>query len=300
MKRKFLLLLLLAPMLIFSSRASLAQQPASEIASVQISIWPDFDDPSVLVLLTGQLPEGTVLPAEVSIPVPDNADLNAVAFIDDQGMVSLDFEQADGVVTFSTTNPSFRVEYYAPYEQSGAVRSYDFEWLSDFSVRELTAEVQQPANATSLSTEPQATNVYTNQMDGLVYHGLDAQAVPAGTPYQLAFTYEMSSDGLTANPAAAVPVQTNDTNPAVAPASETGINWLWVAGIVGLVALAVVGTWLASTRMNSGRKSTRPVKPKPKARDTAGYSVVYCHNCGQPADDSDSFCRNCGTELRRQ
>jgi hypothetical protein len=299
MKRVFLLLVLLASMLIYSSAVSLAQQPANEIDSVQISIWPDFDDPSVLVLLTGQLPEGVALPAEVSIPVPNNADLNAVAFIDDQGMVSLDFEQGDGVVTFSTTNPSFRVEYYAPYEQSGAIRSYDFEWLSDFSVGELTVEVQQPANASTLTTEPQATNVYTNQMDGLVYHGLDAQAVPAGTPYRLAFTYEMSSDGLTVNPAATVPSQTSDSQ-AVAPTTETGINWLWVAGIVGLVALAVVGTWLASTRMSSGRKSTRPVKPKPKARDTVGSGVVYCHNCGQAADGSDSFCRNCGTELRRQ
>ncbi len=298
MKRVFVFLLILTPIAVISSAVARAQQPAGELESLQVSIWPDFDDPSVLVLMTGQLPEAAELPAEISLPIPDNAELNAVAFIDDQGMVSIDFEQVDGVVTFSTTNPSFRVEYYAPYEQSGAVRSYGFEWLSDLSVGELTAEVQQPANATTITTEPQATNVYTNQMDGLVYHGLDSQTVPAGTLYQFDFTYEMSSDGLTVGsaPAEAIPAQGSEQTAVPAAGGEN--NWLLLGAIAGLVVLGIVGAWLVSTRTGS-RKSTRPAKPKPKARSATGSGAVYCHNCGQPAERSDSFCRNCGTELRR-
>ena len=295
MRRFLFFVFLVLTASIFPNSVVLAQQPAGELEAVQISIWPDFDEPSVLVLITGQLPEGSVLPAEVSIPVPVNAEINAVALVDEAGMTTVDFEVADGFVTFVTMNPRFRVEYYAPYEQNGRTRSYDFEWMAGLPVSELVAEVQQPANATTLSSEPAATNVYTNQMDGLTYHGLDPRPVPAGTPYQLSFNYEMASDDLTVGPAAPSPVE--PAGQVAATVEDGGNDWLFFAGIAGLVALAVVGTWLVATR--SGRKSNRPAKPKPKARSTKKSAAIYCHNCGQAAEGNDRFCRRCGIELKR-
>jgi hypothetical protein len=300
MRRIFFLISLV--LLISTSPLSmaLAQQPVSELDSVQISFWPDFDDPSVLVLITGQLPQDTSLPAQVSIPIPEDAQINAVASIDEAGMVSIDFEAANENITFVTTNPRFRVEYYAPYQQNGLSRSYDFEWISELPVAELSAEVQQPANAETLTSEPAAANMYTNQTDGLFYHALDPRAVPAGTPYQLSFNYEMASNALTVGQAISTPgVTTEQGQEVVTPSIGGNNNWLLFAGIAGLVALVVIGTWILATR-TKGKKSSRPVKPKPR---TAGSSkpkaAVFCHNCGQAAEDNDRFCRRCGTELKR-
>ena len=80
MKFKSLILLL-----IFMSAAmatGFAQNPASVIDSLDLEIWPDYDKSSVLVLLTGTLPEDTRLPASITLPLPEVAQLNAVARID--------------------------------------------------------------------------------------------------------------------------------------------------------------------------------------------------------------------------
>jgi hypothetical protein len=299
MRRIFLLFIFFLLIGIFPLSIVMAQQPVGELESVQISFWPDFDDPSVLVLITGQLPEETPLPAQVSIPIPQNAQINAVASIDDAGMASIDFDTANGNITFLTTSPRFRVEYYAPYQQEGLSRSYDFEWVSELPVGELSMEVQQPTSAVTLSSEPAASNMYTSQVDGLFYHALEPIAVPAETPYQLSFDYEMSTDTLTAGQATAGPAVTTGQD-IVAPLEDGNNNLLIFAGIAGLVALAVIGTWLIATRTKS-RKSKRPVKPKPKtiSNSNTGTAVVYCHNCGLAAESNDRFCRRCGTELKK-
>lgn len=295
MKRLIFCLLLILPLFLLLNSISQAQETADRLESVQISFWPDFDDPSVLVLITGQLPQGTTLPVEVSIPVPENAEINAVASVDDAGMASVDFEEGDGMVTFVTADPRFRVEYYMPYQQDGSIRTYNFDWQADLSVSELSAEIQQPANATTLKSDPGAADVFTNQVDGLVYHSLDSLSVAAGMPYRLSFDYEMASDALTVGPVAPVSQPTDQT---VQDSEGDENNWLLLAGVLGLIALVMVGTWVVATR-SSGRKSTRPVKLKPKARSTKGKAAVFCHNCGQEAEGDDRFCRSCGTELKR-
>ena len=297
-RRFFFLILLVFFISTLPLFTALAQQPVGELDSVQISFWPDFDDPSVLVLITGQFPEDAPLPAQVSIPVPDDAQINAVASIDEAGMASIDFDSTNGNVTFVTSSPRFRVEYYAPYQQDGLSRSYDFEWIADLAVAELSAEIQQPANAITLTSEPAASNMYTNETDGLFYHALDPRAVPAGTSYQVDFQYDMASDALTVGQVTSASEEVSGRD-VVAPVETVNNNWLIFAAIAGLVALAVIGTWFVATRA-SGRKSSRPIKPKPKkAENTKSKEVIFCHNCGQAAESNDRFCRRCGTELKR-
>ena len=292
MKRSITLLMILAGML-FPLSAGAAQAPVTEIDSLQASFWPDFDQPSVLVLLTGELPAATALPAEVSIPIPANAELNAVAQVEDAGMVSVDYEQAGGEIAFVVTQPRFRVEYYAPYELNGSTRSYDFVWQSSSAVAEMVTEIQKPANANNLVVEPQAVDISTNQFDGLVYHRSGATSVPAGVPYRLNFSYSMSGNGLTVDPQGAVSEMAGTST----TLGEGSNNWLLIGGVLALTGLAVAGTWMIATR-RGGSKSKRPPKPSPKATTKAKVSV-YCHVCGTPAEAGDQFCRQCGTKLKQ-
>jgi hypothetical protein len=296
MRRGNFFFLLILVVILFPGAVGFAQTPEGDLETLQVRFWPDFDQPSVLVLINGELPEQTILPVEITIPIPEGAEINAVAHISGEEMLSLDFESTSDSVTFLSPSPRFLVEYYAPYQQDGSSRSYEFEWESDLSVDQFVAEVQQPANATSLETDPGAGNVFTGQIDGLTYYGLDPKAVPAGTPYRLNFNYEMLSDELTVAPVAPAPAET--INPAASTVEQgDDNNWLLFAGIAALVALAVVGTWLVATR-SKGRKTSKPVKPRPKARSSNKTATVYCHNCGQAAEGNDRFCRRCGTELK--
>jgi hypothetical protein len=178
-----------------TARAPEITTPDLEV--LQIELWPDFDQPAVLVLLTGRLPVSQSLPATVAIPVPADAQINAVAQVDENGMVSIDYRAVDGAVLFQSATPTFRVEYYVPYQLDQTLRAFDFQWLAPFSVYELAVQVQRPARTADLAIQPQPSAVFTDEADGLDYYQLDRFSVPRGIPFNLNFTYTMPADSLT-------------------------------------------------------------------------------------------------------
>jgi len=279
----------------------MAQEPASALDSLYVAFWPDYDDPSVLVLMTGTLPADASFPAEVTIPIPPQAEINAVASIGEEGMADTEYQVDGDMLTLITPDPRFRVEYYAPYEEDGDSHTFDFAWNADFDVQEFIAKIQQPINATSLTTQPAAANVDTSPSDGLTYHALPSRALPAGTPFAMSFRYDMADPGLTAGGSA-------QTAPGTAPSAEaatnasSGIEWLLIVAGVAIVGLIIAVTWLVATR-NGGKgkkrrsgKSSKPLKPTPKERSA---QAQFCHNCGTQSEKGDVFCRNCGSELKQ-
>lgn len=304
MKQKITLSLILFTLLALLAPPLLAQMPVTALATMQVSFWPDYDEPMVLVLLNGRVPEDAALPADVTIPIPADARIHAVAALADVGMVTIPYETAAGAITFATPDRGFRVEYYAPYDLDGDRRSFDFTWLSDLDVAEFAAEIQQPAAASNLTSEPPAVEQITGQTDGLVYHVLPTQAAGAGLPVEISFSYDLPGNSLTA--AAAAPGAGPETAPAPAPiaAADSGPNWLLisVAGL-GALLLAVGGTWFLTTRTQSARVSSKPRKPAPRRQETAAPrpasgAARFCHVCGTAAEAGDRFCHNCGAKLK--
>jgi hypothetical protein len=272
-----------------------AQNPVSIIDALDIEIWPDYDKPSVLVLLTGTLPGDTRLPAAVTLPLPEAAQLNAVARIDskDGNMKDDIFSSNDppGTLTFTTPDLRFRVEYYLPYTVNENRRSFDYTWLAVVSVNSFQLSVQRPTSASTLNTEPAAANVVRN-MDGFDYHTFPRQALPAGQSFSLHVDYTMTTALLSAT---SLPASNTGIQPPalpVAPRTGTGINWALVAIITGgLLILAALVWQIASRRPASSiRKPIDPGSAK-KAR------ARFCRNCGEPIDKGDRFCSGCGSEL---
>lgn len=304
-----LLLLILAGLSGVS--VAFAQDPATVLDTLEVELWPDFDQPSVLVLLTGSLPQGTPLPATVTIPLPGEATLNAVARIDpDSGNLFSDVEFDDSVpgeLTFTATVPGFRIEYYAPYEAEDEQRSFNFDWQADLAVNDLSATVQQPASATSFVLDPQPVRSDTRQ-DGMIYHEIANQAVPAGAAFKLTTNYRMvepalSIESLSAQPAPSVPVDLTGS----VKGEADGFNWAIVAAATvvviafGAVAYLIIGNQRRSQRVVKPRpkRSSAPRQsPQPSSRPVAG-GVNFCHECGQPVEARDKFCRNCGTLLKK-
>src|SRR5216684_8246734 len=57
---------LLAGLALADAAPARAQQSVG-LASLEIALWPEFDKPSVLVIMNGQVAAGVVLPASLSI-----------------------------------------------------------------------------------------------------------------------------------------------------------------------------------------------------------------------------------------
>ena len=118
-----------------------AQEEATQLDQMVVELWPDYDRPAMLVLLTGTLPATVALPATVNIPLPDDADIFAIARFTDEDVLVSDVEStaADGRLTLTTAGRTFRVEYYAPYTRDGSETAYRFEWQSDLTIGGMAA-----------------------------------------------------------------------------------------------------------------------------------------------------------------
>jgi len=272
-----------------------AQNPVRAIDSLSLEFWPDYDKASVLVLLTGTLPDDTHFPASVTLPIPAGAQLNAVARIDRSDGVMKDdifsVPDPDGKMTFITPDPSFRVEYYLPYTVNNNQRSFDYTWLAEMPVNNFQVRVQRPTSADTLNTEPAAANVVSSG-DGFAFYTFPVRTVPTGQAFSLHVDYNMTSDQLSVAslPAANTSIQNPDLP--VNSKSGSGRNWALIAIIAGGFLILVALIWQIASR----RSSSNMDKPADTGAEKQSRSK-FCRNCGEPIDKGDRFCSGCGAEL---
>ena len=318
--------------------APVRAQQAISIATLQIGIWPEYDRPSVLVILDGQLSAGVALPAQVSLHMPAAAKApNAVAVTAPDGnLVTAPYttttvSSGDIIITFQASTAAFRLEYYDPgLIVSGDARSFAFRWQSDYAIGAATLKVQEPAGAHDLKGQPALTAVGAGG-DGLNYYTASLGALARSSTVSLDLSYAKSGNALSAT--AIGPTVTGGT-PATAPAATTSglpSTWPWIAGgaVLGLALVSGgVTLYLRQNRPARSSRSTRRARRAPsRASQTAasrsgppvadvavsaapattkleaGTTIKdaptsFCTHCGQRHQPGDRFCRKCGTPVR--
>jgi hypothetical protein len=303
MMMKFASLIALALLALVHPSTGRAENPVTSIQSLTVQIWPDYDRPAVLVMMSGSLPSSAPLPALVKLPLLPEAELNAVARADATGNLFADIAYTTdaGTLSLSTPDPQFRVEYYVPYRVEGGEHHFTFDWLADVSVQTLSVVVQQPTSATSLVTQPPAAEVVRGK-DGLTYHMLPTGSAPAREPLSVHLSYSATTAALSAErrpapaPAAApapAPVQEFRSPTAPVTAADPGPGWGFLVAIVATAGVSMGITWqIARNRFASGVGSETPRAERPAVRP--------CPGCGLPCGIDDYFCSDCGQEIRPQ
>jgi hypothetical protein len=270
------------------------QDKATAIDSLLIELLPDYDRASVLVLLTGALPADTKLPATVIVPIPETAQLNAVARIDSSdGQMKDDIfsSPAPNGISFITPDLSFRLEYYLPYVVNNNQRTFSFSWLASISVNKFKLKIQRPLFASQLTTDPASINVLSGE-DGFTYYTFPEKAVPAGQSFSVRVDYTMSTDQLSAERLA--PPSDRQQEPGLPSTTKTGANFNWplLAVVAGGLVIIMVFVWKIAIRRS---ESKRP-KPHNATTQKESYSE-FCSNCDNPVDTDDKFCSKCGAGL---
>lgn len=293
MKRQYLFLLFFLALMLPGT--AYTQEEITTIDSLAIELWPDYDRDSVLVLQTGSLPPDTKLPAAVTLPFPETAQLNAVARIDpSDGQMKDDIFSVlgPGDITFVLPDLRFRLEYYVPYEINNGQHTFDFIWLAKLTVNDLQLNVQQPAFATAFTIEPPTENVFKGQ-GGLTYYTLPAKSVPAGQSFSVHVAYTMTTDKLSVESLAPPKTRAPKPDSPSSPRPDKGLNWPIVAVVVVGIILVMVFVWMAATR----RARLNLQKPNHKKGKTKSPSR-FCSNCGNPTGKEDRFCSKCGSALK--
>ncbi|MCI0478738.1 MAG: zinc-ribbon domain-containing protein, partial [Anaerolineales bacterium] len=267
-------------------------------ASLKISIWPEFDKPSVLVMLDGVLADASNLPRPISILIPADAQLFVTTWENPDGSLAPEqpaqqTKQDDGYtrVTFTTAQPKFRVEYYHDAARGTPDKTINFAYKSIGVIDAVTLEIQQPLKASNFAVTPAPQTMRTDS-DGFKYfvqtysNAVAEQTLTA----QIKYTKTDPNPSVSAQPA-----------PAPVAASESN-NWFLLIALVALGLAVLLGFILLQQRA----LATRPAAPtgsknRKRGKHRAGAAAaIFCTQCGRALGANENFCPQCGAKRRAQ
>lgn len=289
-------------LVLLCSLAGVAQAQATVgFETLDVLLWPEYDQPEMLVVYRITLSDSTGLPAQFDLHIPRAAGSPYTVAVEesDGQLYNLDFNTSlDGewlVLSFTAPTKKLQIEYYDPgLSKSGDQRAYEYRWAGDVEIDQLTIQVQQPLTASNLQVAP-ALGSWQSGRDGLQYYIEDVGSVPAGTPVTLRLSYHKSDDTLS------VPdeVPLEPSQPIGTSTAEMRLHesMPYILGTFGVVLIISGGLWFW---LISRKRRVQEMHQKFLLEEFPDESdEVFCHRCGKRAAREDVFCRACGTRLRR-
>jgi hypothetical protein len=297
--RRWLTLVLLVGALAFAQSAR--AQTTLRLASLQVQLWPEYDQASMLVIYDFKLTDAVKLPVNISLRLPADAKLIAVASQAANGsLLNTDYvgptagDNGQTVTVQIQTQATYHMEYYQPLSKTGSVRQFSFLWPGDYAADDLGVSLRIPSDTTNVTTDP--TMQPTQASDGTSYLQKDFGAVVAGQQVALQLNYTRTSDALSASQQDLRPSQPLGAN---TPGRVMLSNYLpYIVGVLGL-ALIVGGSVYFWQSSRSNRRIRERHHGGAGLTQSRQDSDVYCHQCGTRAQTGDRFCRVCGTRLRQ-
>lgn len=279
-----------------------AAQGAVSLSSLQVSLWPEYDQAATLVILDGQLAPGVALPASLSVRIPARAGQpHAVAVSGAGGQLltaayTTQTADDDIIVLFQTQSLGFRVEYYDPaLTITDEARQFAFDWQTDFPIAAVAVRVQEPVGARDLAGEPALTALGASG-DGLNYYQVDLGPLQPGERAALSLSYAKADSTLTADALSGGSVTTDPAQPVpqpVAPASPDTTPFIIAGAALGLT-LGVAGIVAYGLATKAARAKAARRARQARAPSACQANGGFCTQCGQGLVAGDRFCRNCG------
>ncbi len=273
-------------------------QTEIHLTSASIDLWPEYDQPGILVIYHIQLAQNTTLPASLGLHIPALAQINAVAEADaSKGLINVPYQstiQGDqSTVTITTNSLQLQLEYYVGLTKDGTTRHIVYDWPGDYPVDTLDVNFLLPPAADQLKINPPPVTSAPGQ-GGLTNYLVRTANLPVGKTFSVTIEYQRQTDELSI---ASLPVQAISTPGADTPGLTSSTTTLqWVLG--GLGMLMIVGGAIGFVSWRRGdRRPARTYGREVSSKDELKGESVYCSECGKRAQPGDMFCRTCGAKL---
>jgi hypothetical protein len=297
--RRIVALILLFTVLLLPMQNVHAQGGPS-LSSVEVLIWPEYDQPSVLVIYHITVSPETSLPTTMTFRIPAAAIKptvvamgQAVGAVTDQGIkYSVNTEGEWVKIAIEVTAPVIQLEYYDPtiLRQSQS-RQFSYIWPADYPVQSMHVELQRPFDASQMESTPALPNE-SAQPNDLTYYTGDFGPFTAGDHFSLDVKYQKKTDTLSVS---LMPVDSQTVDSSTTGRVSISTYLPWLIGLAGV--LLIMGGLYYYFR---GQPRTKPARRRRSASASGAVSqdARYCPQCGTRARPGDRFCRTCGSRIR--
>ncbi|MBI5029266.1 MAG: zinc ribbon domain-containing protein [Chloroflexi bacterium] len=284
-------------LLVFGWVAPVAAEDSLRITSLSVSVWPEYDQPGVLVQYEGTISAtaSKTNPRELSFLVPKGAGVGAACAVQSNGNhTSETWKETEGdegwtKIIFQVTEPDFHVEYYYNPLTSAPDKKMTFTYQALLPADEVEVDVQHPLKATNFVLTPETINSHKDN-DGFTYHSYVLKQMSAGQKVStnIAYTKTDPSPSVSGQKnAATISNASNDNN--------LNLNQVIVFSImVGMLGIIVYFVWERNTRRAQPSFATAPFQAA-SHRARAEWFGGFCTQCGNPMQTDDNFCARCGT-----
>jgi hypothetical protein len=272
------------------------------IASLRLSIWPEYDDPRVLILIRGETDPASALPTTITLPVPQGAELIGAGMISEQNSLlnhpyQLVPGEAHDTLELNLPVPRFFVEWYHdPYTTTDRASEKQFTYTLrlPYPLGQLNVDIQQPYEATDFRTEPPSEQ-QTSGAQGGVFHQFSYSDLQPGQAVTFTVTYVKTTD----RPS----VQKQQPNAEASPpptnwGNKTTLAFAILAGVTAIYASGAV-LWRNYRQRHEAAPDT-PLPPSGAASPAAAspHTMNFCSSCGRKLQPNDAFCAGCGRSLQ--
>lgn len=272
----------------------------SEIAlsKVSVQLWPEYDQPSMLVIYDLTLDEQGALPAELPVRIPLDATLIAVAYEQDGSLLNARYQEpyVEGdwqvVVVAVEARTTYHLEYYTPLGRVEQQRDYEYLWPGGFATDEFVLRLRVPVDTIEVVTEPPMAESAPAGGEQ-AFMEWSTTGLGAGQQVPVSITYVKTSERLATSGAE---LQTGQVDGSTAGRVSLDNYLIYILGVLGVFLILASGYYF----WRSGLRPTRPRRRGRAGDGGADSEQVYCHQCGKRAQPGDRFCRTCGTRLRRE
>ncbi len=285
-----------------------AQEPTGlRLERAHVSVWPEYDDPRVLILYEGTFADDGGFPRVVEFPVPLGIDVNQAAGVTPDGRYLRQTYQIvaqDGyaLLRYELPIPTFFFEYYYDPLEGQTEKSFDWWLRTQYPISNLQIEVQRPQTASGFTVSPAADMVGT-EPDGFEYHYVSRPSLGTDEEIKLHISYTKENPDPSVTRA---PPMTPAAPPAAAVAQPADQGRSGTVLLVGFLLaaglLSAGGYWYIRQRRtevaqeeDEWQPPRRPRRQRPRREEMA----AFCHQCGKGLRADDEYCANCGTKRRR-
>jgi len=290
------------------------------MARLRLSIWPEYDDPRVLIMLRGEMTPRQAFPATITLPLPKGAEIIGAGMISEQNELLLHPHQVlpgdtQDSLQLNLPVPRFFVEfYYNPFTTSGPAKRFAYTAPTTYPIEVFEVDIQQPLKATDFALDPSPMEHRTDNQ-GLTYHQFTYRNIEKGQSHTFTIAYTKT----VAIPSVPKQQPTPQRTEKERPRSDNTLVSLGI--LAGAIMLFTGWAWLTRDSQRQPMPTTAsPSRSVPmsdallaflqedaKTQETASTPptlqqtrvINFCTNCGRKLLPDDRFCSGCGKPIKR-